>query len=137
MSPRDAGGPPPGRAPRHLSAAATPPPSNVASTGMVTDQAAVLALSDERDRWLHARLGFARYAHQRGYTEGWEAGRRALLEDLATDQRYMLAKLRPVFERPDHAQLERRRWILRGEQRTRETFGQPHPDDYPGQDGAA
>lgn len=35
---------------------------------------------------------------------------------------------------PAHAELERRRWTVRGEQRTQETFGQPHPDDYMGQD---
>lgn len=34
------------------------------------------------------------------------------------------------------AELERRRWRLFGEQRTRATFGDPHPDDYPGK-GAA
>lgn len=28
--------------------------------------------------------------------------------------------------------LEVRRWNLRGSPRTRETFGQPHPDDFPG-----
>jgi len=28
-------------------------------------------------------------------------------------------------------------WAVRGEPRARETFGQVHPDDYPGQDTAA
>jgi hypothetical protein len=35
---------------------------------------------------------------------------------------------------PAHADLERRRWTVRGEQRTRETHGQPHPGDYKGRD---
>ena len=38
---------------------------------------------------------------------------------------------------PAYAEIERKRWTVRGEQRTRETFGQPHPGDYLGRDGAA
>jgi hypothetical protein len=34
------------------------------------------------------------------------------------------------------ADVERRRWTVRGEQRTREDFGRPHPDDFKGRDGA-
>lgn len=91
-------------------------------------QAAVLALSNERDRWLIARLAAAMDAHRRGFAEGWEAGRRTLLGELAEDERYMLTGLRPVFARPDHAELEARRWGPGG----REHFGDPAPGGYSG-----
>jgi hypothetical protein len=35
-----------------------------------------------------------------------------------------------------YAEIDRRRWVVRGEQRTRETFGQPHPDDYMGREAS-
>jgi len=38
---------------------------------------------------------------------------------------------------PAHADLEARRWMLRGEPRTRATFGQPHRDDFPRRGEAA
>jgi hypothetical protein len=34
------------------------------------------------------------------------------------------------------AVIEARRWTVRGEPRTRATFGQPHKDDYPGRAAA-
>jgi len=35
---------------------------------------------------------------------------------------------------PSYAEVERRRWQVRGEERTRQTFGQPHPADFLGRE---
>lgn len=90
---------------------------------------ALLELSDERDASLRRRLaafreGYhaAELAHAADYSIGYVDGllRRKHLEHDAVDA----------------AKLYARRWELRGEPRTRETFSQPHPDDFTGR-GAA
>jgi hypothetical protein len=64
----------------------------------------------------------ARAAYQRGYKAGYERGAR----DGEAEWPAVVAPLAGL----SHAELERRRWTVRGEQRTRETFGGPHPGDY-------
>jgi hypothetical protein len=83
------------------------------------DRAALLALSRE---WAEGyRLGY-----EHGYRDGWQASER----DLAASYHAMAG---PVARGgPSHAELERRRWTVHGEQRARETFGLPHPADRPG-----
>jgi hypothetical protein len=86
------------------------------------DPVTLLALSDERDWWerrLHAAecAAFDRgvaYGYDRGYDDG--------IADRKREQQYMLEAL----------QVHGRRWEVRGEPRSRETFGQPDPGDYPG-----
>jgi hypothetical protein len=46
--------------------------------------------------------------------------------------RVAAGRVRVVSASPTHAETEVRRWMVRGEQRTRETFGQPHAADFPG-----
>jgi hypothetical protein len=95
----------------------------------------LLALSDERDVYLR-RIGQA-------FREGWEAGHMTGVDDgrqaeAAERDAEWNAIARPVARGgPAYAEIERKRWTVRGEVRTRETFGQPHPGDYPGRDGAA
>ena len=95
----------------------------------------LLALSDERDVQLELR--------RRAYRDGWEAGHMTGVGDgrqaeAAERDREWNAIARPVARGgPAYAEIERKRWTVRGEQRTRETFGQPHPGDYLGRDGAA
>ncbi len=95
----------------------------------------LLALSAERDVQLGLR--------HRAYAEGWGAGRMAGYgagrqdEGAERDQAWNQIA-RPIARGgPAHAEIERKRWTVRGEARTRETFGEPHPGDYMGQDGAA
>jgi hypothetical protein len=89
-------------------------------------------LSDLLDWWLRRLLDAERAAYIAGYAaghhDGYERGTRQM-------QAEWPAIVRPL-SRPSRAEIEAVRWELRGERRTRETFGQPHPNDYPGQDGA-
>ena len=112
------------------------PPSEVRSAAEQTDistvtrQADFLARSDERDMWLRRlddtwRDGWAACAaalsnqYERGFADGVMAHKHA---------QHDAARL---------TETEARRWTLRGEPRTRETFGLPHPDDFPGRGRAA
>jgi hypothetical protein len=94
----------------------------------------LLDRSRERDVQLELR--------HRAYAEGWEAGHVAGTEagrqaEAAERDKAWNRIARPIARGGrSHAELERNRWTVRGETRTRETFGQPHPDDYLGQDGA-
>jgi len=88
-----------------------------------------LALSAERDRYMGRILAAERRGFERGvaamadeYERGFHDGCMA-------------------FKRAQHdahalTEVEASRWELRGEKRTRATFGMPHPDDYKGR-GAA
>jgi hypothetical protein len=92
-----------------------------------------LAISAERDQWLRRLLDAERAAYllgrADGYRDGYERGARLLEATWPT----VIARLGGRAG----AEVQAARWELRGEQRTRETFGRPHPDDYQGQDGAA
>jgi hypothetical protein len=93
----------------------------------------LLALSDERDHWQRAGRARERYAYERGHRDGWEAGRRALLGELAEAERCLYQRLAPILMSPDHAELEARRWGPGG----RAHFGDPRPSDFPGRATAA
>lgn len=101
----------------------------------VIDQAVaeLLDRSNERDLYT-TRIG-------RAYREGWAAGRAAgyaagRQAEAAERDREWNRIARPIARSSTSAaELEAKRWTVRGERRTRETFGQPHPGDYPGQDG--
>lgn len=93
----------------------------------------LLAVSDERDRQLKWRL----QAWADGWRAGYDAGRSAgYLEAVAEAKRADHAIYGMVAAQ---SEVERARWRLRGERRarTRREFSMPHPDDYPGQGGAA
>jgi len=93
----------------------------------------VLDHVDERGRD-HERI---RRAWREGWLTGHGIGYGAGYEQASRDMERNWSEM----ARPTARQLVRghglqdRRWRLRGETRTRQTFGQPHPDDYRG--GAA
>lgn len=91
--------------------------------------AVLLAWSDVRDAEQAARLAATREAYHAGLAAGLERGHRETLENLAAAERRALGGLVRLADRPDVAEMERRRWSLRGEPRTRETFADPHPGD--------
>jgi hypothetical protein len=64
--------------------------------------------------------------------EAYETGRADALAELAAI--WPAYPKLPALDRPELAELEARRWELRGEPRTREQFGQPHPHDRAGTD---
>jgi hypothetical protein len=106
------------------------------------DPRALLALSEERE--LQEALRHADY--HRGYLEGgrskFEEGYAAAVTDLKTAQHEHVASL-AVYLRAWHVccgpcrRAGHRDGCSRCEDRTRETFGRPHPDDHPGQEAAA
>ena len=65
----------------------------------------------------------AREAYERGLADG----RRDGYEQAAADWKVTLGADPGGVT---HAELERRRWSVRGERRTRETFAEPHAADY-------
>lgn len=74
--------------------------------------------------------------HRETYAAGYADGHRAGREDHAREQHADWARMaRRITRGPAYAEIEARRWELRGEPRTRATFGQPHPADYPGSEG--
>lgn len=106
---------------------------------MIPDEAIrslVLAESDRRDReqerllnnW---RAGYA--AAERAVSDAYEAG---FADALTTVKRGHHDTYRAAQQLRDWVIAEETaeavRWELRGEPRTRETFSQPHPDDYTG-----
>ncbi len=89
------------------------------------DMTAILERSDERDRYSQRILdawrdGFA--AGERAHADDYEAG----FADGAT------ALKNAQHDAHRLAELEARRWSLRGEPRTPQSFAQPHPADYQG-----
>jgi hypothetical protein len=122
----------------------------MAGGGVLTDRvteadlrALVLTMSDEMDRATQLAAQIARElaadAYDRGYSDGYERGARVLSAEWPS-------VVAPLFaDRPDHAELVRRRLHVccrecrrcghrdgcaRCENRTPETAGIPHPDDY-------
>ncbi len=87
----------------------------------------LLELSDLLDGQLRQRLAAYREGYQHGREEGYDAGYDDGIAERKRAQQDIVEALRV------HA----RRWELRGEPRARETFGRPHPGDYPGRKGAA
>jgi hypothetical protein len=60
-----------------------------------------------------------------------EAGRRDMIRDLAAEAKAEKAVQHDLLDALRAAEPEER-WRVRGQQRTRETFGQPHSRDFPG-----
>jgi hypothetical protein len=86
----------------------------------------LLALSDERDRELQARLDAERAGFDRGRGAGHDEGR---LEAEQAEQAAWHAVAEPVARGgPSHAELEELRWGPGG----REHFGDPRPGDFRG-----
>lgn len=84
----------------------------------------LLDYSDELDKQLRLRLA--------AFREGYAAAEARHADDY--DRGYVdgvLARKRTGIRLYEEIRLEQRRWELRGEKRTRQTFGQPHPDDSP------
>lgn len=91
--------------------------------------ASLIGESDDRARQLGRELAAWRDGYRLGFDAGAEVGRGA--EAHERDQAH--ARLaRHVLQGEPLDDVEARRWTLRGEQRTRATFGQPHPADYQG-----
>jgi hypothetical protein len=68
--------------------------------------------------------------HRETYAAGWAAGYAAGAESEAQAQHASWRKLSARLAGPTFAELEYRRWELRGEPRTRATFAAPHAGDY-------
>lgn len=95
----------------------------------MTGPSALLELSDERDLWLRRVLAAEVRGYDRGREAGYAEGRR---DEAAARDEDWAALARPVARGGlSHAELERRRWKLRGEERTRQSFAEVHPDDGP------
>ena len=95
----------------------------------------LLALSDERDTWMRRLLSAGRDSYRRGLADGIALGRR--LEAAERDAAWKAIARPAARGGPSHAELERKRFTVRGEPRTREAFGLPHPDDYKGRERAS
>jgi hypothetical protein len=110
--------------------------------------AELIGVSDSRERTLQARLDGWRDGHALGFAEGLEAGcaqaSAELLAEIDEEKRLRQGILQALSDAAPPAD----RWLLlcgrhrrerggpcgplgRCERRTRETFGAPHPDDWP------
>ena len=89
----------------------------------------VVLVPDPAGEWAYRRA-LCREAYARGWAEAWEAGRRALLEELAAEQRAQASVIGPVLAGPDHVVVDGRRYGPGG----RSQFGDARPGDYPGGD---
>lgn len=99
-----------------------------AGIGLVVD---LLDLSDERDQ----AKDYALEARREGWLAGREDGYRMGRADEARERDQAWNQIaRPISRSGPaaYAETERRRWTVRGEQRTREDFGREHPDDFKG-----
>ena len=91
--------------------------------------AEILGLSAERDRQLELRLAAWRdgYATAAAQFADWEArGYACAVADVKAAQHALVNHVRGL---PADAG----RWVVRGEPRTRRTFGDPHPGDFGGE----
>lgn len=104
-----------------------------ATTGPAGGRNAVaepLAAIPDPQAELELRRQLVREAYEHGRALGWREGYERGARLLEAEWPSVVGPV--ITDRPDHAELERRRWTVRSEQRTRETYGQPHPDDFPG-----
>jgi hypothetical protein len=95
----------------------------------------LLELSDERDVQLELRLRAFREGYLEGSRDQWSAGYAAAIGDVKAAEHEITARLR-VERSPWHVCCGRcrrnghRNGCTRCQDRTRATFGDPHPDDY-------
>jgi hypothetical protein len=103
----------------------------------------LLALSDERDRWLDRVQAAEQTGVERGYRAGYEQARRDTLAELAAAHRAACDHLLPQLAGPPAERLLTRRWApprWRGQIPDGMTTGQarrwlaalPRKTDYPG-----
>lgn len=107
---------------------------------------ALIAYSDARDREVAARLSLAAAQYAAGREQGNREGETRVHEWYAEQDRELAAGVAEALARPARTAAPGR-WHLccracrlgghrngcpRCEDRTRATFGDPHPDDYPG-----
>lgn len=95
----------------------------------VVGPAVVALMPDMAAEWAYRRA-LCREAWDRAYAVAWVAGRRALLEELAAEQRAQASVVGPVLAGPDREALEVLRWGSGGRAR----FGDVRPDEYGGGD---
>jgi hypothetical protein len=84
---------------------------------------------------IELRSRAAREAYERGRATGAAEEHERQLAEEAQRRREMAALVpgaRPGTRSMPFTEIDRCRWIVRGEERTRATFGRPHPDDYQG-----
>jgi hypothetical protein len=93
--------------------------------------AELLDISDERDRHLARRHQAWREGWRLGCAAGYEAGYLQCASDVKRAEHAIYDHLAKAGD------LERARWTLRGQARTRKTFGRPHKDDFTGRGDAA
>jgi hypothetical protein len=93
--------------------------------------AELLGRSDELDRAYQIGLAWWRWGYRLGLVVGIDRGRRQAEAEQAASWREVAA---PIAR--SSGEVQQRRWTIRGEARTRETFGKPADGDYPGK-GAA
>lgn len=88
----------------------------------------LIEYSDELDKQLRLRLA--------AFREGYAAGESAHADDYERGfADGVLSLKRAQHDAYRLVDLDAKRWELRGEKRSRTSFSQPHPGDYPG--GAA
>ncbi len=90
----------------------------------------VIELSGERDLAMQARLAAYRAGYAAAADIAWSAGYAHAIAEVKAAQHGLVLLVGEL------AGIEAARWMVRGESRCRQTFSQPHPDDYPGQAGA-
>jgi hypothetical protein len=100
-----------------------------ASPGIAVAVGELLAYSDALDAALAEAHAAEVRGYRRGAADGYALGVADRLEAAAADQREIAAIARHIAARPDAAEMERRRWTVRGEPRTRATFAGPHHED--------
>lgn len=89
--------------------------------------ACLLAAMPDPGAEVELRRQLAREAYERGVADGWRQGYERAAADMADQWREPSKRI--ARGGTPYRELERRRWTVRGDQRDRETFGQPHPDD--------
>ena len=95
---------------------------------------AAFAEADRIAAELSHRIAWARASYRHGVEDGVEIGRGQALAEEAAQRREAAGLVRSAIR---DAAAGRDRWTLRGEWRTRGTFGQPHCDDFAGRGDAA
>jgi hypothetical protein len=103
--------------------------SQPGATEPVTARARLAALigeSDRRSSALGQRLAAWAEGYERGFDAGSEVGYGAAAHQEAQQRRETAGLVAEITG------IQRARWSLRGQHRTRQTFAAPHPDDYEG-----
>jgi hypothetical protein len=98
--------------------------------GGTSAAADLLAAMPDPGAELELRRQLTREAYASAWADGWRQGYESGARLLERQWPSVAAPV--VSDRPDYAELVRRRLTVHGEQRDRETYGQPHPDDFPG-----